>query len=261
MTLPLDHLVINTHFATERAAQWFRALGFTLTPRGYHSLGSINYLMMFADRYLEIVGLPTDGGRLRQELLDSPAGIDGLVFATRDAGGTARALADAGFALQPIQDFSREVASGDEHGLARFTTVRLAAGTFPAGRVYFCQHHTPEWVWRPEWLSHENQVQSITGLTVISGDVEHCGRQYRRLGDTGRDFALHIADYAAFARRFDGLPLPAAGREMFAAVHFLGGDLARIARGAEAQGLPLCWRAGRLQVALPELSTLLEFLP
>ncbi|HEY0211370.1 VOC family protein [Acerihabitans sp.] len=261
MAIPLDHLVINAHFATDRAAQWFRALGFTLTPRGHHSLGSINHLMMFADRYLEIVGLPTDGGRVRQELLDSPQGIDGLVFATGDAKATARALADAGFALQPVQDFSREVVSGDQRGLARFTTVRLAAGSFPAGRVYFCQHHTPEWVWRPEWLGHENQVRSMTGLTVISDDVEACERQYQRLGDPGPDFALRIVDYPAFARQFDGLPLPAAGREMFAAVHFQGGDLARIARGAGEQKLPLCWREGRLQVALPELTTLLEFLP
>lgn len=261
MTIPLDHLVINAHFATDGAARWFEALGFTLTPRGYHSLGSINHLMMFADRYLEIVGLPTDGGRLRQELLDSPKGIDGLVFATTDAKRTARGLADAGFRLQPVQDFSREVVSGDERGLARFTTVRLAAGTFPAGRVYFCQHHTPQWVWRPEWLGHENQVNGISGLTVISGDVMNSEQQYRRLGATDARFALNIVDYPVFARHFDGLPLPAAGRDMFAAIHFQGGDLTRIARGAEAQDLPLRWREGRLQVALPELSTLLEFLP
>ncbi|NDL63417.1 VOC family protein [Acerihabitans arboris] len=261
MTIPLDHLVINTHFATDRTADHFRALGFTLTPRGYHSLGSINHLLMFAESYLEIVGLPADGGRLRQELLDSPAGIDGLVFATADARDTARGLADAGFALQPVQDFSREVVSGNESGLARFTTVRLARGEFPAGRVYFCQHHTPEWVWRPEWLSHENQVGGLAGLTIISDDVETCGRHYRRLGDTDPHFSLDIVDYPAFARRFDGLPLPPPGREMFAAVHFQGGDLMRIARGAEAQELPLRWFAGRLQVALPELTTLLEFLP
>jgi hypothetical protein len=40
MSLRLDHLVINCHFALDEVAQWFRALGFTLTPKGYHTLGS-----------------------------------------------------------------------------------------------------------------------------------------------------------------------------------------------------------------------------
>ncbi|WP_413733497.1 VOC family protein [Sodalis sp. RH21] len=261
MTIPLDHLVINTHFAIDQAAERFRGLGFTLTPRGYHSLGSCNHLMMFADHYLEIVGLPAGGGRIRQEILDSPVGIDGLVFATEDARRTARRLAEAGFVLQPVQDFSREVVSGDKSGLARFTTARLAPGEFPAGRVYFCQHHTREWVWRPEWLTHANGVAGITALTIITDDVMSTEQHYRRLGNTERQFALNIVDYAVFARLFAGLPLPAPGGDRFAAIHFQGGDLSRIARGAAALNLPLQWREGRLQVALPDLTTLLEFLP
>ncbi|ETX02309.1 MAG: hypothetical protein ETSY1_04005 [Candidatus Entotheonella factor] len=33
----LDHAVINVHFDMDRAEPLFQALGFTLTPRGYHS--------------------------------------------------------------------------------------------------------------------------------------------------------------------------------------------------------------------------------
>ncbi len=260
MGIPLDHLVINTHFAIEKTAERFQKLGFTLTPRGYHSLGSLNHLIMFADRYLEIVGLPTGTDPIRQELLDSPVGIDGLVFATGDARRTARRLDEAGFTLQPVQEFSREVISGDRHGLARFTTVRLAAGEFSAGRVYFCQHHTPEWVWRPEWLSHPNQVTGITALTIIAGDVMSAEQHYARLGNTAR-FRLNIVDEDVFARLFAGLPLPSPGRDRFAAIHFQGGDLTRIARDAEALALPLRWRDGRLQIALPDVTTLLEFIP
>lgn len=260
MSIALDHLVINTHFAIEPTADCFRRLGFTLTPRGYHSLGSLNYLMMFADRYLEVVGLPAGDGPIRQELLDSPAGIDGLVFATRDARRTARRLDEAGFALQPVQEFSREVASGDSHGLARFTTVRLAAGQFPAGRVYFCQHHTPEWVWRPEWLAHANQVAGIATLTIITDDVMLAEQRYGRLGVPER-FRLNLVDDDAFAQLFAGLPLPASGRERFAAIHFQGGDLPEIALAAAAMRLPLRWHDQRLQIALPALTTLLEFIP
>ena len=43
----LDHAVINVHMAMDKAESCFQELGFTVTPRGYHSLGSINHLMIF----------------------------------------------------------------------------------------------------------------------------------------------------------------------------------------------------------------------
>src|SRR5438128_1659624 len=46
MTLPaatLDHVVINARDDMDRAADIYRRLGFTLTERGYHSLGSTNH--------------------------------------------------------------------------------------------------------------------------------------------------------------------------------------------------------------------------
>ena len=66
----LDHIVINTLRNMDAAAECFEALGFTLTPRGYHSLGSINHLMMTPGPYLELIGVP-DKGPQRQEILDS----------------------------------------------------------------------------------------------------------------------------------------------------------------------------------------------
>ena len=38
----LDHVVINVRDRIDWGAETFRRLGFTLTPRGYHSLGSMN---------------------------------------------------------------------------------------------------------------------------------------------------------------------------------------------------------------------------
>ncbi len=42
----LDHVVVNVLRRMDEAADLFAALGFRLTPRGHHSLGSINHLMM-----------------------------------------------------------------------------------------------------------------------------------------------------------------------------------------------------------------------
>ena len=47
--LELDHIAINVKDNMDEAYQLFTQLGFILTPRGYHSLGSINHSMVFGN--------------------------------------------------------------------------------------------------------------------------------------------------------------------------------------------------------------------
>src|SRR5438034_6585261 len=87
MPLPppvLDHLVIDVRDRMDEAAAAFAALGFRLTPRGHHTLGSMNHLAMFATDYLELLGFGAGGGS-RPELAPFPVGLNGLVFKTADA--------------------------------------------------------------------------------------------------------------------------------------------------------------------------------
>ena len=51
--LNLDHIAINVKENMDEAYKLFSELGFRLTPRGYHSLGSINHSMVFTNDYLE----------------------------------------------------------------------------------------------------------------------------------------------------------------------------------------------------------------
>ena len=51
-TAIIDHVVINVRSEMDTAVEVFRNLGFTMTPRGFHTLGSINHLAMFIDNYL-----------------------------------------------------------------------------------------------------------------------------------------------------------------------------------------------------------------
>ena len=253
MSLRLDHLVINSHFALDEVAQWFRALGFTLTPKGYHTLGSINHLIMFDNHYLELIGLPTEGDKMRQELLANPPGLDGLVFASDDASSTERALVDAGFSVQPLRHFSREVVSGDARGEARFTTVRLAPESFSAGRVYYCQHHTPEWVWRREWV----QPGAVRSLTLVAQDVDATRQQYARLGEND---LLKVLSYDAWQAEYGALlPLTRERDSLFAALRLAGRDLATLSDAARQLELPQAYHNGQLRVALPALSLVLEF--
>lgn len=256
----LDHLVINTGFATDATAGVFAALGFTLTPRGYHSLGSINHLIMFAGHYLELIGLPGDGAVLRQEILDSPPGIDGLVFGSADAAATHASLVTAGFQVQPVQRFSRPVDIEGESSVAVFQTVRLLPGQFPAGRIYFCQHETPELVWRPEWLQHLNEVIGIEQLTIVSRAPAEAARRYAELGRIEEGFKLVFVDEAGLRERFGALvPREPAQAERFAAITFRGGSLDKIADRVRQLDLPHKLEAGRLLVGISAPPCLLEF--
>src|ERR1700744_2086185 len=187
MTFALDHVVINTLFDMDRAAALMAQLGFTLTPRGYHSLGSINHLMMFEQDYLELVGLPLGTDVLRKDVLESPRGLNGLVFKTDDADASLGELRASGLAMLEPQNFSRPVTiDGPEH-LARFRTIRTPPELFEAGRVYYCQHFTPELVWHRLWMSHPNGVRGLSELVVVTSNAEVDGPRYAKAAQASLD--------------------------------------------------------------------------
>ena len=98
MTLPvatLDHVVINARDDMDRAADIYTRLGFSLTERGYHSLGSINHLAMFGTDYLELIAVPKGATSGRLDLLTFPFGLNGLVFGSEDSAITYGELAKA----------------------------------------------------------------------------------------------------------------------------------------------------------------------
>ncbi|SDA27858.1 Glyoxalase-like domain-containing protein [Methylobacterium sp. UNC378MF] len=217
----LDHVVINVLRRMDEAAELFAALGFRITPRGHHSLGSINHLMMTTGPYLELVGIPETGAQ-RQDVLDSPFGLNGLVVASRDADATHARLAAVGLAAGPPVAFSRPVTVDGREEAARFRTVRVPADRFPAGRLYHCEHLTPDLVWRPEWLDHPNGFAGIDALTIESPAPEADAHLYAaasgapaeaagdvwtlRLGKTRIAIVPGpIARFAALALRFRGL--------------------------------------------------------
>ena len=112
MTLPaatLDHVVINARDDMDRAADIYRRLGFTLTERGYHSLGSINHLAMFGTDYLELIAVPKGATTGRMDLLTFPFGLNGLVFGSEDSAVTYEALAKVGVPVDPPVEFTRPV--------------------------------------------------------------------------------------------------------------------------------------------------------
>ncbi len=274
MTLALDHVVINTLFDMDRAAELMSRLGFTLTPRGYHSLGSINHLVMFEYDYLELIGLPSGTDVLRKDVLESPRGLNGLVFQASDIDACQRMLRDSGLDMLEPQSFSRPVTiDGVEH-LARFRTVRTAPELFKAGRIYYCQHYTPELVWRRPWMSHPNGVRALSELVIVTSDPEADVPRYakaaqapsERQGDDGtimlpHDFRVSLISPAQYRERYGEQCVEADGRHsFFGAIVFDARELGRMRDLASSTpDLRVGTDETSLAVLIPFLNTLLEF--
>jgi hypothetical protein len=176
----LDHLVLDVHTDMDAVAALYRDLGFTLTDRGHHTLGSINHLAMFATDYLELLGWP-ETGTSRTELLNFPRGLNGLVFKTDDVDETYNYLRAVNLAGDPPRTFSRPVVIDGEVREAKFRTVHVAPDQARLGRIYFCEHLTPELVWRPEWQHHANGVTTIASVVVASSDPAVMAELFRAM--------------------------------------------------------------------------------
>ena len=274
MSLALDHLVINALFDMDRAASLMSQLGFTLTPRGYHSLGSINHLVMFEHDYVELLGLPSGTDKVRKDLLESPRGLNGLVFKAGDADVTQRSLRDSGLAMLEPQSFSRPVTiDGIEH-VARFRTVRTSPELFEAGRVYYCQHYTPELVWHRPWMSHGNGVRGLRELVVVTTNADLDVVSYAKAAQSSPvkqgdgwtielsgGFRINLISPARYRQRYGEQGVEADGRgSFFGAIVFDAPEPGRIHDLASAvPDLRVVTTGYSAAVLVPFLNTLLEF--
>jgi hypothetical protein len=270
----LDHVVVNVRDRIDEAAETFRRLGFTLTPRGYHTLGSMNHLAMFGTDYLELIAAPA-GNTRRQDIAAAPEGLNGLVWGTEDSNATYDALLAAGVPIEPPQQFSRPVALPDGTSDASFRVVRLPAGTTQAGRLYFCHHLTRDLVWRDEWRHHANGVIGVARAVIAARDPGSLGGLFARM--FGSDAVCDIADgcrlliglsqfdvitEAALRRAFGDAAPEAQGREEFMAALTLRTRSLEAADQALRQGGVAGVRHGSGHIVVPAsaaFGTVLEF--
>jgi len=180
----IDHVVINARDRLNEAAALYHRLGFLLTPRGHHTLGSINNLAILGTDYMELLGVVPGVGD-RTDVLDWPAGLNGLVFKTFDSDGTFTALQGAGVPVLPPQAFSRPVEMPGGVRDAAFRTVRLERDAVPAGRLFFCHHLTPELVWHDAWRRHPNGALGILRAVVCATDPATLGTLFARMFGAG----------------------------------------------------------------------------
>jgi catechol 2,3-dioxygenase-like lactoylglutathione lyase family enzyme len=186
----LDHVVVLTG-DLDAAAQAWRSLGFTLSPRGTHSahLGTGNYTVMFGSDYIELLGVlsPTPLNEPSREFLQRRGeGIERAAFTTRDAAEGVAALRARGIeALGPVE-FSRPVDLPNGHsGEAAFSVFHWPAQQRPADlRLFACQHHTRDTVWMPELQLHANTTTGIVRLEIVTPQPAAAAGQLAELIET-----------------------------------------------------------------------------
>jgi hypothetical protein len=270
----LDHVVVNVRDRMDDAAALYRRLGFTLTPLGRHTLGSINHLAMFGTDYMELLGVPPDGAQ-RTDVLDWPAGLNGVVFGTNDSDALHTRLAAAGAPVLPPLAFSRPVALPDGTRDAAFRVVRLDKPAVASGRMFFCHHLTRDVVWRDEWRRHANGVLGIEGVVIAAEQPDTLGALFTTLfgpeavrripGGLRLSMGLTRLDVIApaeVARRFGvAAPAPDGRAEAMAALVLRTADLDRAAAALHAGGIAGVLRDdGRLVVPAAEaFGVTLEF--
>jgi len=292
--LNLDHIA---HFLPhmDNAAPALETLGFTLTPFSDQShrlelggplmpAGTGNRCLMFKRGYVECL-TPTGDTPIASQLrgaMQRYTGVHLLAFGTAAPDLDYARLAAQGFEpLAPVALQRQITASGNDE-TARFSVVRVPPDKMAEGRIQFCQHHTPELLWQPQWLAHANRATALTAVFICAADPADTAARYARFTglaaagagdnwyiDTARGRLL-FSSPAVIKRVFNIEPsaLPwiagyvlassnmAATRKYIAATHFAHGDLAQ----QRSYVVPPS-SVGSIIVFEPEKSLPLEFAP
>ena len=274
--LNLDHIAINVKDKMDEAYQLFSELGFTLTPRGYHSLGSINHSMVFKNDYLELIGIPRGQPITRPELKKAEIGINGLVFKSNDIKKTYQHLLNNQLSNIPPRKFSRPVDINGIENEAKFETVSIKDNVFKAGRIYFCDHLTPNLVWIPEYISHQNNVLGTTEITLIDSNPLSILNNFKKIKDkiqidayenftTVRtdDIKISLYDMKSFKERYknfgENLNLR---KEMFGSIILNTSSLMflRKINQFNFQNILKCEDENKIQILLKDYNLILEFI-
>jgi len=183
----IDHAVIAVR-DLDAAAATFTALGFTLTPRGHHSIGSQNHCIMLGSTYLELLVAPVAHPWL-DYYRSFGEGLAAIALSTSDADATYELLKGKG-AKRPM-DLSRPV----DGGIARFRLVQIEHSP----QVFFVQHLTRELIWRPEWQAHANGARELAHVSLgakkpfdgLPTSIEWGARAVLRIAGLQRDAQAH----------------------------------------------------------------------
>jgi Glyoxalase-like domain len=274
----IDHAVVVVGDLDQAAETW-KALGFTISPRGTHSahMGTGNYTIMLDPDYVELLGVltPAEYNAPTRAFLDKRGeGIERIAFTATDSAAGADEIRARGFPpIGPI-DFERPVTMpGGSQSAAKFRVFQWPVDEAPGGvRIFACQHRTRETVWIPELMMHANGAERLMQVLIVTPDPDqdaaHLGRMIDRSARNEADGAIAMpsgSDRADFIfltkdqlrRRYPTVSLSGLPERGGAGLVLASGDLDATARIVAATGV----RSGMSLCVPPSVAngTLLAF--
>lgn len=252
-----DHAVVAVRDLDAAAEKW-RRLGFTVSPRGTHSahLGSANYTIVFDIDYIELLGIlaETQHNAPTRAFLAEREGIERIAFTALDsAAGVAELKARGIAALGPV-DFGRPVDLPDGgKSEARFCVMHWPVDERPGGlRIFACQHLTREAVWIKSLQTHANTARRLMEVEMLTADPKAAGAHMTRLIDQPAealaDGAVRVRsganradfiflDQATLARRHSGISLAGLPEEGAVGLRIGVADAAAAAKAVGSAGI------------------------
>ena len=227
----IDHVVIAVR-DLDHAQSVYARLGFTLTPRGVHSLGSQNHCIMFGRDYFELLAPPRAHPAMQyyNDFLARGDGLAAIALATADANAAHAALRANGIEADAPLDFARPVALPEGTRDAAFRIVQLPVEQTPGCRMFLCQHFTRDVVWRPEYQRHALGATALAGVALVVEDPARAAPHYAKLFDarpqpiaeglridTG-SAPIALAARGKLGRKLAGVELPVRARPFVAAL-------------------------------------------
>jgi hypothetical protein len=254
----IDHAVVVVKDLDKAAENW-RRLGFTVSPRGTHSakMGSGNATIMLDPDYLELLGVLAETAHnapTRAFLAKRGEGIERIAFTAVDSAAGAEEILARGYEPVGPTDFERPVTMPDGSlSVARFRIFQWPIAEAPGGlRIFACQHKTRETVWIPDLMHHANGAKHLAQVLVVSPDcakdAEHLARLIDRDVKAEPDGVFAVAsgsDRADFVfltkdqlgRRYPEVPLAGLPEHGGAALVLATSDLAAAEKAIGSAGV------------------------
>jgi catechol 2,3-dioxygenase-like lactoylglutathione lyase family enzyme len=254
----IDHAVVMVK-DLDQAAENYRRLGFTVSPRGTHSahMGSGNYTIMFDPDYMELLGVlaATEHNAPARAFLEKRGeGIERIAFTAVDSTAGAEEIRARGLPPVGPVDFERPVTLPDGRvSAAKVRVFQWPVAEAPGGvRIFACQHKTRETVWIPELMTHANAAKRLKQVLIATPepakDAAHLSRLIDREPKTEADGAVMVpsgGDRADFVfvtldqlgKRYPGVSLSGIPERGGAALVLVSGDLAATEKALGSAGL------------------------
>ncbi len=211
--LGLEHPLLVSHDLDALAAR-YRAMGFAPTRKGFHPWGTGTQLVLFADNFIELMGIENRSlldvpspsgfrfGRFIADQLTHREGIAMLALHSDDAQADLATVTARGVATDGVVDFRRAVVLPDgSKDEAVVTLAMLIDPAHPQLSNFICQQHRPEFVWVPDWMRHPNGAQAITRIVYAAPNPQAIRTRFANIWSQA---ALHDLPYGFRATTHGG---------------------------------------------------------